>query len=396
MTEPTQATAPATAETPLAMQTPKATTRARAFTVLGVLVAACLLAYGAYAWLFAGAHEDTDDAYVAGNVVAVTAREAGTVIAIHADNTQSVKAGAPLVDLDPSLVDAGVAAAQAKLASAVRDVRGGQAHVASADAKLTAAQTALGAARNDLARRQAAGGAVSREEVAHAADALANAEAAYTLAQSQRTEANAAVSGTNLASNPAVLAAAAELRRAMIAQSHMHITAPLDGVIAQRSVQLGQQIGAGVPLMTVVPLSAVWVDANFRETQLAKLRIGQPVTLTTDAYGSNVTFHGTVAGLSPGSGNAFALLPPQNASGNWIKIVQRLAVRIAIKPEDLASHPLALGLSVLVSVDTRQGGKPVIAAPGALAQTSAAEDNARLNATINARVTAIIAANSAQ
>jgi len=378
-------------------QTANQTTRARAFGLLAIVVVLGLLAYGVYAWVFAGAHEDTDDAYVAGNVVAVTARDPGTVIAIHADNTQSVHAGEALIDLDPSLVDANVAAAEAKLGTAVRDVRGGVTRVASADAGLAKAQTALAAATHDLARRQAAGGAVSGEEVAHAADAVRSADAALDLARSQRNEAAAAVAGTDLATNPAVLAAAAELTRAMIAQSHMHITAPVDGVVAQRAVQLGQQIAAGTPLMSVVPLSAVWVDANFRETQLAALRIGQPVTLTSDSYGKDVVFHGVVAGLNPGSGNAFALLPPQNASGNWIKIVQRLTVRIAINPDDLARHPLALGLSANVSVDTTtRAGTPVIAAPPAPAQTSATSDTARLNAKIHARIAAIIAANAGQ
>jgi len=160
------------------------------------------------------------------------------------------------------------------------------------------------------------------------------------------------VQGTDVETNPAVLAAVAAYRRAAITRAHMHIAAPIAGVVAQRTVQVGQQVNAGTPLMAIVPLDRVWVDANFRETQLRDVRIGQPVALESDMYGGDVTFHGRVVGLSAGSGNAFALLPPQNASGNWIKIVQRLPVRIALDARELRAHPLRVGLSMKATIDT--------------------------------------------
>lgn len=370
-----------------------AQSRRRGLLLLGGAAALALVAWGGWTWL-SGASETTDDAYVGGNIVAVTARDPGTVIAIHADNTQGVKAGAPLVELDPASVDAQMDAAEAALARAVRQVHSSFTQVDAADAAVAQAQTVLDSARGDLARRQkaAGAGAVSGEEVSHAQEALHNAEASLTLAQARRAEALASVQGADVDTNPAVLAAVADLRRAAIAKSHMHITAPVDGVIAQRTVQLGQQIAAGTPLMSVVPLGNVWIDANFRETQLADLRVGQPVTVTSDAYGGSVTFHGKVVGLAAGSGNAFALLPPQNASGNWIKIVQRVPVRVALDNGELARNPLRVGLSVKVTVDTSHGGgAPVTAAMAQPVGETAITD---VSPEVEARIRRIIAANA--
>ncbi|KAG5727147.1 hypothetical protein E4T56_gene17312, partial [Termitomyces sp. T112] len=213
-------------------------------------------------------------------------------------------------------------------------------------------------------------GAISDEEVAHAGEAVRMAQANLDLARSHRADAESAVGGAEAAKNPAALAAVAAVKRAANARSHMQLSSPVDGVVAQRAAQVGQQVAPGAPLMSVVPLRKVWVDANFRETQLANLRIGQTATLHSDAYGKKVTFHGKVIGLSAGSGAAFALLPAQNASGNWIKVVQRVPVRIALDPKELDAHPLRLGLSVAVTVDTSQGtGQPVTAVP-AVAQAS--------------------------
>jgi membrane fusion protein (multidrug efflux system) len=204
------------------------------------------------------------------------------------------------------------------------------------------------------------------------------------LAQSRRTAAQSAVEGTNVSTNPDVLAAIAAVRRAAIALGHMHIVAPVDGVVAQRTVQLGQQVAAGTPLMAVVPLEHVWVDANFRETQLAHIRVGQPVTIKSDAYGGDVTFHGHVLGLGAGSGAAFALLPAQNASGNWIKITQRVPVRIGLTGRELHDNPLRIGLSVKVTVDTSDhSGRPVArAASGVVAQQPSIDDGAQADALI--------------
>ncbi len=307
--------------------------------------------------------EATDDAYVAGDVVAITSREAGTITALHADNTESVKRGQPLLDLDASTADANLAAAEAELGRSVREVRSRFARVDETEAEIVKATADLARAESDLARRKgaAAQGAVSSEEVDHAAETVRTAGAALALARSQHAEAEAAVQGAGIATNPDVQAAMAAVRRAAIVRNHMHLTAPEDGVVAERVVQLGQQVAPGAPLMAVVPLRHVWIDANFRETQLADLRVGQQATITSDAYGSHTVFHGKVLGLGAGSGNAFALLPPQNASGNWIKIVQRLPVRIGLDPNELDRHPLRIGLSVTVEVDTRDHSGPPVA-----------------------------------
>jgi membrane fusion protein (multidrug efflux system) len=372
---------------------PTNATRRKGFLALGAVVLLSGAAYGAYA-LLNDHSEETDDAYIAGNVAPITARDPGTVIAVNAESTQGVKAGQVLVEFDPALADTQRASAEADLAKAVRAVRSGDARVNTADAEISQASVRLSAAKADLARREkaAVSGAISGEEVAHAREAVEAAAAALDLAQSHRSDARSTVDGTSISNNPGVLAAIAAVKKAAIAQKHLRLVAPFDGVVAQRAVQLGQQVAPGTPLMAVVALNKVWIDANFRETQLAKLRVGQPVSVHADAYGKDVTFHGKVVGLSAGSGSAFALLPAQNASGNWIKIVQRVPVRIALDSQELAAHPLRLGLSVKVSVDTSgHEGQPVTVLP-AVAQPSAATDVP--GADVDARIAQIIAANA--
>jgi membrane fusion protein (multidrug efflux system) len=207
----------------------------------------------------------------------------------------------------------------------------------------------------------------------------------------RHTQAQTTVQGTSVHDNPAVLAAIARFRRAAIAKGHMRLVAPIDGTIAQRTVQLGQHVAENVPLMSVVPLQRVWVDANFRETQLRHLRVGQPVKVKADIYGGDVTYQGHVVGLSAGSGSAFALLPPQNASGNWIKIVQRLPVRIALDGQQLRDHPLRIGLSVKATVDTRDRSGSLLGtqARGSIGEAYDHDENKALDARINQ----IIAAN---
>jgi membrane fusion protein (multidrug efflux system) len=247
---------------------------------------------------------------------------------------------------------------------------------------------ALALARTDYQRRQSASadGAVSGEELAHARDNVRAAEASVAAAQGGHAQTLSQIQGTDVANNPDVLTAEAALRNAIIAQGHMRIVAPVDGVIAQRTVQLGQQVTAGTPLMAVVSLSDVWIDANFKEVQLQDMRIGQPVTVTADIYGGKVTYHGHLEGLGAGSGSAFALLPPQNASGNWIKIVQRVPVRIALDPQELADHPLRVGLSVSASVSIKDTTGPLVASRIELAQS-----RADLGEDTNARADAVIA-----
>jgi membrane fusion protein (multidrug efflux system) len=363
---------------------------------LGAIAVLCLLGgigYGIYWYNHARFHQKTDDAYVAGNVVAVTSRENATVTALLADNTQTVRRGQLLVEMDPSRAEIGMSEAQANLARVVRSVRGAFASADTFQAQLAQAQVQLAAARSDYQRRQSAmAGAVSREEVAHARDSVAAAEAAVNAARSGLAQARASIAGADVSANPDVLAAAAQLRAAAIVLSHMKLVAPVDGVVAQRTVQVGQRIAAGQPVMSVVQLHNVWIDANFKEVQLARMRIGQPVRIVSDIYGGDVVYRGRILGLGAGSGSAFALLPPQNASGNWIKIVQRVPVRIAIDPQDLKAHPLRIGLSVTADVDiSDQSGTAITNAPAATEMRVDSDDTVLAQA--DALIARIIAAN---
>jgi membrane fusion protein, multidrug efflux system len=255
---------------------------------------------------------------------------------------------------------------------------------------------ALAQAKSDYDRRRVAlSGAVSGEELGHARDAVAAAEAAVNSARGGLAQAQSGIAGMDVAHNPDVLAAEAQLRAAAIALAHMKIVAPVDGVVAQRTVQVGQRVNAGAPLMAVVPLSNVWVDANFKEGQLSRMRIGQPVKITTDLYGGKVAYHGHVAGLGAGSGSAFALLPAQNASGNWIKIVQRVPVRIALDPAELTDNPLRIGLSVSATVDVADQTGPRIASAASVGvmRGNTGED---VSAKVDVLVKRILAANSAK
>ncbi len=349
------------AETPA----PKSNRR-RLLIILAVVVAVGAVIYGLY-WLFYARHfESTNDAYVGGDIVAITSRENATVLALHADNTQSVRRGQLLIEFDPISAKVAMDAAEANLAHTVRSVRTDVSKVAQARAQLNAAHVALAQAQSDSRRRASAGDAVSGEELNHARDAVQAAQASVAAAESNLAEAQATVEGTAVARNPDVLAAIARLRQAAITLGHMKLYAPVDGVVAQRTVQIGQQIAPGTPLMAVVPLQSVWIDANFKEGQLEDMRIGQTAEVTADIYGGGVTYHGKIVGLGAGSGSAFALLPPQNASGNWIKIVQRVPVRIALDPKELSEHPLRVGLSVDVSVDVRDSSGPAMASGAAV------------------------------
>ena len=349
------------------------------FFILGGVVLVGLIAYGLYWSLYSRYFESTDDAYVAGNVVTVTSKENATVLALHADNTQTVKQGQLLIELDPAIAKVNLEAAQANLARVVRIVRGTFSRSDAGSAQLNQARVALAQAQGDYQRRLKAFGteSVSGEELAHAKDAVAAAQAAVSTAQGGLEQTNSAIAGTDIAHNPDVLAAEAQLRAAAIAYGHMRIIAPLDGVVAQRTVQAGQQVAAGTPLMAVVPLHNVWIDANFKEVQLARMRVGQPVTITADIYGGGVTYHGHIEGLGAGSGSAFALLPAQNASGNWIKIVQRVPVRIALDSQELKDHPLRVGLSVAVDADVRDQSGPLVTTKvgGGITRANTGEDS---------------------
>jgi membrane fusion protein (multidrug efflux system) len=330
----------------------------RRVLMIGVLSLFVLagVAYTIYWFVHARYHESTDDAYVGGNLVQITPQIAGTVLAIHADDTEYVKSGETLVTLDKADAQLTISQAEAQLAKTVRSVRTLRATSTEGEANVALRRAELRKAEQDLARRRSveASGAVSGEELQHAVDAVSAARAALDAAQKQLEAQRAAVDRTEVHDHPDVRAAAARVREAYLTLARTELPAPLGGFVARRSVQVGQHVAPGNVLMTVAPLESVWVDANFKENQLANLRPGQPVTLVADAYGSAVEFHGRVAGFSPGTGGAFALLPPQNASGNWIKVVQRVPVRIALERRDLEEHPLQIGLSMKVDVDTHE------------------------------------------
>ncbi len=388
----TDTTAPAPIDTaPPPRGNPAA--RRRALLVLGAIVLIVAIAWAVMHLLFGKPEEETDDAYVAGDVVAITARDPGIVLAIRADNTQGVKAGQPLIELDSATADVGVAQAEAELARAVRATRGAITQVGGASAQVVLARAELARTLDDYRRRRgaAAEGAISGEELAHAADAVKVARAQLDVALAGQSQSQAAVQGTDAATNPQVLAAVAAVRRAAIMRGHMRLTAPIAGVVAQRQVQIGQQVAAGTPLMAIVPLDRVWVDANFRETQLKDIRLGQPAIVTADTYGGDLEFHGRVIGIGAGSGSAFALLPPQNASGNWIKVVQRVPVRIALDPAELRRNPLRVGLSVKTTVATADLSGQRLAAPGAQAYRGEAVD--QRDPATEARIARIIASN---
>ena len=324
-----------------------------ALLVLIVVIGA--VAYGLYYFLVARFSESTDDAYVNGNVVQITPQVTGTVVAVKADDTQTITVGEPLVQLDPADSRIALQKAEADLGQTVRQVRGLFADDSRYEAQVAVRQADLSRAQDDMRRRMqvAQTGAVSQEEVSHARDAVASAQAALDAAQQQLAANRALTANTTIANHPNVMAAAAKVRDAYLANARNTLPAPVTGYVAKRSVQVGQRVSPGASLMSVVPLNAVWVDANFKEVQLKHMRIGQPVEMTADVYGSSVTYHGKVVGFSAGTGSAFSLLPAQNATGNWIKVVQRLPVRISLDPEDLQKHPLRIGLSMQVDVDIK-------------------------------------------
>lgn len=338
--------------------------RKKALTILAAVVALAGIGWSAWYVLVARFHEDTDDAYVQGNVVSIVPQTQGTVVSIDADDGMKVEAGQPLVHLDPNDARVAYDQAVANLANTVRQVRGLYSTVEAGAADLAAREAQVARARADLQRREGlvSNGAVSAEELAHARNELAVLEAGLRASSGNLSRNRALVDATTVGSQPQVEAAASQLRQAYLNLQRTAIVAPVSGYVAKRQVQLGQRVQPGVNLMTIVPLEQLWVEANFKETQLAKMRIGQPVKVHADLYGGDVEFDGKVAALGMGTGSAFSLLPAQNASGNWIKIVQRVPVRIEIEPKQLADHPLRLGLSMHTDVTVRDQTGPVLAA----------------------------------
>ena len=327
-------------------------------------------AYGVYDWMVNSHYEETDNAYVQGNIVQIAPQTAGTVQAIMADDTDYVQEGQILLRLDPADAKLAFDQAKATLAQAVRQVRtlyvnngSYTAQIAQRQAEVAKAKNDVLRAQNDLKRRQAlsGNGAVSKEELSHAqsqvdaAQAAMNAaQAAVNTAREQLASNQSLTDGLNIQEHPNVQAAAAKVREAYLAMQRTELVSPVSGVVGKRSAQVGQRVAPGNALMTVVPMKQLWVEANFKENQLRNLRIGQPAKMTADLYGKKVEFKGTIAGLGVGTGAAFSLLPAQNATGNWIKVVQRVPVRIALDAEQLNEHPLRVGLSMVVDVDIQQ------------------------------------------
>ena len=332
-----------------------------------LLIAAIFIGFGvlwaAYWILVLAKREKTDDAYVNGNRVVISSQVSGTVIAVFADDTQLVNAAQVLVKLDPTDAQTALSRAASALAQTVRQVRQQKATAGQYDSEIETRRLELSRAEIDLAKRQPliADHAIAGEEVRHAEESVKMAQAALRQAERQSQSAHALVDGTLVESNPAVLQARDAYRDAWIAAQRNAVVAPVTGYVAERSVQLGQHIQAGEALMTVIPLHSLWVDANFKEVQLRNLRIGQKTEVRSDLYGGSFIFHGRVQGMSAGTGAAFSLLPPQNASGNWIKVVQRVPVRILIDDNDLKTSPLRVGLSATVTVDTTSRDGPVLA-----------------------------------
>ncbi|SAL15422.1 multidrug resistance protein A [Caballeronia turbans] len=382
-----------------ANQSPSDTTtrpRSKRKLLLSLLAAAIVIGgagWGGYYYTTGRFFESTDDAYVSGNLVQLTPQLSGTVIAVNADDTQIVHQGAPVVTLDAADAKAALANAEANLAQTVRQVSSLYVNNAYYAATVAQRQSDLTRAQADLKRRMAVAdtGAVSVEDIAHARDAVSAAQAALDAVR-QQSEANHALTDrTSIERHPNVQAAAAKVRDAWLDNARNTLPAPVTGYVARRSVQVGQRVAPGTPLMAIVPLDGVWVDANFKEVQLAHMRIGQPVTLTADAYGSKVKYHGHVEGFSAGTGAAFAVLPAQNATGNWIKVVQRLPVRIRLDQRELDAHPLRIGLSMQTEVETRdQSGTQL----GAASTTSYRTDVfSHYGAEANAEIERIIAGN---
>ncbi|MBS0971676.1 multidrug export protein EmrA [Chimaeribacter arupi] len=356
--------------------TAKKRSRKRALIILAVIFLVVGVAYAVYWFLVSRHYQETDDAYVAGNQVQIMAQVSGSVTQVNVDNTDFVRKGDVLLTLDPTDAEQAFERAKTSLASSVRQTHQLIINSKQYQATIALRKTELNQAESDYQRRIVLGAAkaIGREELQHARDAVDSAKASLDVAQQQYNANQAMILDTPLAQQPAIQQAAAQLRDAWLALQRTRVVAPIDGYVSRRSVQVGAQITSGSPLMAVVPSSNLWVDANFKETQLAKMRIGQPATVVSDIYGDEVVYQGKVVGLDMGTGSAFSLLPAQNATGNWIKVVQRLPVRIELDAQQVAAHPLRIGLSTLVKVDTRNTDGLVLAKTvrqGPLYQTNA-------------------------
>ncbi|ODC04085.1 hemolysin D [Terasakiispira papahanaumokuakeensis] len=339
---------------------PSSQPRKRKHWLLGLVLMTLIILGSGYAYheFYGQYYESTEDAYVQGNLVSIAPRVNGTVTQVYAESGDYVKQGQPLVTLDPSETRIALDRAEANLGNVIRQTRGLYNDVDNYQAQVQVKEVNYQQAQADYERRRklAEKGAIAEEEVTHYRDAL-NAARNELMSTRQALKAKRALTDhVDIAQHPAIKEAIAQLQNAYLNNQYTQIKAPVSGYVAKRSVQLGQQVSTGSDLMVVVPLHQVWIDANFKESQLTQMRIGQPVDITTDLYGDDVHFEGHISSLGIGTGSAFALLPPQNATGNWIKIVQRLPVRIELNTDKLEKYPLRIGLSSTVTVHMAQEG----------------------------------------
>jgi Multidrug resistance efflux pump len=353
-----------TSAAPIEAAQPNKKKRGLMLRIFGICVLIATVGFGLWYVVESRWYEHTDDAYVGGNVVQITPQITGTVVSIGADEGDFVKQGEVLVTLDKADADVALQRATANLANTVRKVRGLYSSVSGAQADVAVRRVAVQKAKADYDRRLglASSGAISAEELSHAQDALTAAESALTTAEQHLQTNKVLVDDTVVASHPDVKAAAAEYRAAYLSEVRTTIVAPVTGYVAKRNVQVGQRVQPGAAMMAVAPLRQVWIDANFKETQLTHMRIGQPVEVTSDVYGDAVKYHGKVLELGVGTGGAFSLLPAQNATGNWIKIVQRIPVRVVFTdPQQLDQYPLRIGMSLNTKVDLHDQSGPMLA-----------------------------------
>lgn len=337
--------------------------RKGALLILTLIFVILAIAYGVWWYLVLRHYAETDDAYVAGNQVQVMSQVTGSVTKVWVDDTDFVKQGDVLVTLDNTDAQQAFEKSKTQLASSVRQTRQLIINSTQYQANIEVQKTALSQAQSDLRRREPLGKAnlIGREELQHARDAVTRAQAQLDVAIQQFNANQAMILGNRLDDQPAVKQAATEVRNAWLALQRTRIVSPMTGYVSRRAVQVGAQINTTTPLMAIVPSTNLWIDANFKETQLAYMRIGQTATVISDIYGDDVAYTGKVVGLDMGTGSAFSLLPAQNATGNWIKVVQRLPVRIELDEKQLQQHPLRIGLSALVKVDTRNRDGEVLA-----------------------------------
>lgn len=330
--------------------------RRRALCYLGSVVAVAALIYGIYWWLNARHYQETNDAYVVGDQIPITAQINGKVQLVAADTTDVVQAGDLLVQLDPVDAEQSLERAKLALAQCVRQTHSRLLERQQLAAKVVQQRLVLQQAEGDLQRRTLLGrrGAIGQEAVQHTRETVQQAQISLKIATEALRASQALLLDTPLAEQPGVLEAAIQLQQAWLTLQRTRIVSPVTGQVVRRSVQLGTQIAAGTPLMMVAPLERRWIEANFKETQLKAMRIGQPVGVTSDLYGIQVNYAGVVTGLYASTGSSLSLLPPQNATGNWIKVVQRIPVKIALDRQQLKRYPLRIGLSTTVKVHTQQ------------------------------------------